>query len=51
MVEFIRHLFGFCGDGHPSLLMLFTVTPFIVFKNYVVSFFKMLILILKNHLR
>lgn len=51
MVEFIRHLFGICGDSHPNLLMFFTITPFIVFKNYVVAFFRIIVLFLKNYLR
>jgi len=28
MLDFIRHLTGFCGEPHPSLLTLLFGTPF-----------------------
>lgn len=33
MVETLKHLFGFCGEGHPSLLMGFGLTQLALFKN------------------
>lgn len=48
MVELFKHLFGLCGDGHPSILCLLGITPFIVcIKNY----FNSTILSLKTFLK
>lgn len=35
-MEFIHHLFGTCGEHHPSLLLLLNGGPFLV----VLGFFK-----------
>ena len=29
MIEIIRHMFGLCGENHPSILYLLGVTPFV----------------------
>jgi hypothetical protein len=45
MIEFLRHTFGLCGDGHPSILYLLGIVPFL-------SFIKTKIILgLKNYLR
>lgn len=52
MVEIIKHLFGFCGEGHPSLLCLLGLTPFIyVLKGYILRAYRMFKLIVKSCLR
>lgn len=39
MIEIIKHTFGFCGEGHPSLLCMLGIGPiFLMFKSYVVVF-------------
>lgn len=30
MLDFIRHLFGVCGDGHPSILFGFGLMPILL---------------------
>lgn len=35
MIEFFKHLFGFCGDGHPNIVYLLGLTPFVfIIKTY-----------------
>tara|TARA_R100000773_G_scaffold3221_1_gene3886 strand:- start:2565 stop:2705 length:141 start_codon:yes stop_codon:yes gene_type:complete len=35
MVEFLRHVFGFCGElWHPSLLNIFAFSPIILYGIY-----------------
>jgi hypothetical protein len=51
MVETLKHLFGCCGEGHPNLLVLFGLTPFVVFKNYIMNTCKIFILYLKSYLK
>lgn len=29
MIEFFKHSFGLCGDGHPSLLYVLGIIPFL----------------------
>lgn len=49
MVEIFRHLFGVCGDGHPSLLYLLGVTPALIYlRNRISIFFRNIRLILKK---
>jgi hypothetical protein len=50
MLETIKHLFGFCGEGHPNLLLGLGVAQLIIFKNYIKVWFKYLILCLKSFL-
>jgi len=50
MVEFLRHFFGFCGEGHPSLLYLLTITPLIALRVYFKNLVR-IILTLKNYLK
>jgi hypothetical protein len=50
MVETIKHLFGFCGEGHPNLLLGLGVAQFVVFKTYFKNFFKYITLCLKTFL-
>jgi hypothetical protein len=42
MIEIIRHTFGLCGEGHPSLLCLLGLGPiFLIIKSYFrIVFFK-----------
>jgi hypothetical protein len=50
MLEVIKHLFGFCGEGHPNLLLGFGFAQIILLKNHIKLWFKYLILYLKNFL-
>ena len=34
MIEFIKHITGFCGEPHPSLLSLLLGTPFAGYVLY-----------------
>ena len=39
MIEFLKHLFGFCGEGHPNILTILIGTPVLGYilyqiKNY-----------------
>jgi hypothetical protein len=39
MIEIIRHTFGLCGEGHPSLLCMLGLGPvFLMMKSYVSLF-------------
>jgi len=44
-MEFIKHIFGFCGETHPSLinLLIFGGLPFVSFfyflKNNIINLF------------
>ncbi len=53
MVETLKHLFGFCGEGHPNLLLGFgvVIAQFVLFKNYLKVWFKFIILYVKNFLQ
>jgi len=52
MVEFIRHMFGFCGEGHPSIFYLLGITPAIWFiKGYFINLYRKIRLILKSCLK
>lgn len=38
MIEVIRHAFGFCGEGHPSLLCMLGIGPILLaFKTYILA--------------
>lgn len=38
MVEIIKHTFGFCGEGHPSLICMLGIGPiFLAFKTYILA--------------
>lgn len=40
MIEIIRHTFGLCGEGHPSLLCMLGLGPvFLMMKSYISLFF------------
>lgn len=34
MIEFIKHLFGFCGEAHPNLFTLLAGTPALGYMYY-----------------
>ena len=52
MVEFFKHFFGLCGDGHPSVLTLLGATPFLViFWDKIKLAFGFFKLSLKNFLK
>ena len=51
MVEAIKHLLGCCGEGHPSLLYLLSVTPVLVMRGYFLRSFSFIRLSLKNGLK
>ena len=48
MIEFFKHTFGLCGEGHPNFLYVLGVMPFMVFFRFIK--FKVL-LGLKNFLK
>lgn len=49
MVEWLRHITGTCGEGHPSILYL---TPFLLLlKNKIVRGYSIVKLILKTYLK
>lgn len=48
-MEFLHHLFGTCGDGHPNLLhglggigvgLLYAYNYLVAIKNYIINLFK-----------
>lgn len=51
MVEVVKHLLGCCGEGHPSLLYLFGVTPIIAFAGVIKHGFGLIILSVKSYLK
>lgn len=52
MVEFIRHITGCCGEGHPSLLYILGIpTFFLLVRAYIVKAYRMFILIVKSCLK
>lgn len=50
MVEAIKHLFGFCGEGHPNLLIGIGLTQILLFKNQILYGLRYFILCLKTFL-
>ena len=48
MVEFVKHLLGCCGEGHPSLLYLLGVTPIIAMRVQVMKWFSLVLLFVKS---
>jgi hypothetical protein len=42
MIEIIRHTFGLCGEGHPSLLCMLGLGPiFLIMRSYIsLGFYK-----------
>ena len=52
MVEFTKHLFGFCGEGHPSLLYLLGIpTVLLLIRNYISKTYKLFMIVVKNCLK
>lgn len=50
MLEFFRHLFGLCGEGHPSILYGLGIIPFLgMIKRYFVNAFSSVKNRLKRH--
>ena len=48
MIEIIRHTFGLCGEGHPSLLCMLGLGPiFLIMKSYIILFISKIISIIK----
>ena len=44
MIEIIKHVFGTCGDGHPSIIYGFGFLPIILyFKNRIILNVKILL--------
>lgn len=39
MIEFIKHLFGFCGEGHINIFTILMTTPLILYICYYVNKF------------
>ena len=52
MIEALKHFFGLCGDGHPSLLYMCGLAPFfLLFKSTIKLYYNLTISYLKNSLR
>lgn len=52
MIEIIKHTFGLCGEGHPSLLCLLGLGPiFLIIRGYIKLFYCKIIFIIKSGLR
>lgn len=52
MIEILRHTFGLCGEGHPSLLCMLGLGPvFFIMRVYVKLFYFKVICIIKLGLR
>ena len=34
MIEFLKHLFGFCGEAHPNILTILISTPILGYIIY-----------------
>jgi hypothetical protein len=49
MVEIIKHLFGCCGEAHPSIFYIFLAVP-LFFKSIFTMCYKGVVLIVKNYL-
>ncbi len=51
MVEFFKHLFGCCGESHPSLLYLTGIMPFLLILRFkIAKGYKLITLSLKKFL-
>jgi hypothetical protein len=52
MLEILKHLFGFCGEGHPSILTALTTLPFIIgFRSLIKRGYQQFIQYLKRLVR
>jgi hypothetical protein len=52
MIEILRHTFGLCGEGHPSLLCILGLGPvFFIIRAYVKLFYSKVICIIKFGLK
>jgi hypothetical protein len=40
MIEFFRHLFGFCGEPHPNIFTIILGTPTIGYIIYKIKKYK-----------
>jgi hypothetical protein len=52
MIDFLRHLFGLCGEGHGSILTILGIGPFIgMFWGKIKLFYSSFISYLKTLLK
>ena len=52
MIEIIRHTFGLCGEGHPSLLCMLGLGPvFLMMRSYISLGFSNIKSIIKLYLK
>jgi hypothetical protein len=52
MLEFFKHLFGVCGEGHASILTALTSIPFVAFFwQHIKNGYQLLVSYLKRFLR
>lgn len=51
MEEIFKHMFGLCGDNHPSVLYLLGLSPLIFLRNIIITKLSEIILFVKNCLR
>lgn len=50
MVEVLKHLFGCCGEAHPSIIYMFLATP-LFFKKTFVMCYKGVVLVVKSYIK
>jgi len=50
MTEIIKHLFGLCGEGHPSILF-FTLTPLMIILSNIKKIITFCALMVSTYLR
>ena len=44
MIDLLKHIFGLCGDGHPSIIYGISLLPIILnYKNKITSYVKILL--------
>ena len=52
MVEILRHMFGLCGEGHPSIWYLLGITPALFFlRTYFMGVWRGVKTVAKSYLR
>lgn len=52
MIEVFKHIFGFCGEGHPSLICMLGIGPILlIFKTYILTIGSMISVSIKNGLK
>lgn len=50
-IEFIKHLFGICGEGHVNILSLLVFTPIVFLYGWIRMFISLLGITVKSVLK